>query len=99
MNQDELKVYEYGAMSSLYSIEAKNKLTAYCVMVLHYDRNAFALVIYSPEECKEDSWASFDGKIAARLDEVFGGEGSFDKYFEENIEEIKACYKTLKKLS
>lgn len=90
--------YEYGAMSSKYSLDASNKFTAYVCMVCHYDRNAFALVIYSPEEAKADSWTSFDGKIAARLDEIFGGDGSFDKYVDEHLEEIRACMKTIKQL-
>lgn len=95
---DKLVTYEYGAMSSKFSLQAPNKLTAYVTMVYHYDRNAFALIIYSPEECKKDSWTSFDGKISARLDEVFGGEGSFAKYIQDNIDEIKQCYKTIKRL-
>ena len=102
-NNNELIAYEYGAMSSLYRIMAKNKLTAYAVMCLHYNRNAFAVVVYSPESCKEDSWASFDGKIAARLHEIFGGkEGepdAFDKYIEDNIEEVRECYQSIEQLS
>jgi hypothetical protein len=38
------------------------------------------------------------GQIIERLDEVFGGDGSFDKYLENNIEEIKECYKTVEKI-
>jgi hypothetical protein len=90
--------YEYGAMSSKFSLKAEHKLTAYAVMVIHYQSNAFALIIYEPEECKADAWTSFDGKISARLDEIFGGKGSFDKYFEDNTAKIKDCYKTIKKL-
>ena len=93
----EMKTYEYGAMSSKYSCEAENKLTAYCTICLHYDRNAHLVALYT-EECKQDSWMSFDGKISARLDEVFGGEGAFDKYLEENVEAVKVCYKSIKQL-
>ncbi|WP_290375162.1 hypothetical protein [uncultured Duncaniella sp.] len=50
-------------MSSLYSIEADNKLTAYVGMVAH-----------------------------------FGGPGSFDKYLNEHLEEIRAAYETIKQL-
>lgn len=32
--------YEYGAMSSKYSLEADNKLTAYAAMIAHYGRHA-----------------------------------------------------------
>lgn len=95
---EQMTTYEYGAMSSRFSLQASNKLTAYAAMVYHYDRSAFALVIYEPEEAKEDSWTSFDGKIAARLDELFGGEGAFDKYVEEHIDEVKACMDTIKRL-
>lgn len=89
-------VYEYGAMSSKYELRATNKLTAYATMCAHYNRSAHLIVIYSPVECKEDSWMNFSGKISERLDEIFGGVGSFDKYFEENIEGIKKCHKTIK---
>lgn len=90
--------YEYGAMSSKYSLEAENKLTAYCTILAHYGNSNHLVVIYSPEENKSDNWASLDGKVSERLDEIFGGEGSFDAYFENNLEEIKACYKTIKQI-
>jgi hypothetical protein len=91
-----LKEYTYGAMSSKFSVMASDKLVAYAAMVYHYDRQAHLLVIYSPEECKEDRWASFDGKISDRLDEIFGGD--FDGYVMEHIEEIKEAFKTIKRL-
>ena len=91
-------VYEYGAMSTKFKLTAKNKLTAYVTMVLHYESSAHLVVIYSPEESKKDSWVNPFGAISKRLDEVFGGADSFDKYLEENIEEIKECYKTIEKV-
>lgn len=94
----QLKTFEYGAMSSKFSCQAENKLTAYCAMCLHYDRSAHLLVIYSPEESKADSWTAFDGRISDRLDEVFGGPDSFDKYIEDNKEAVVACYKSIKRL-
>lgn len=90
--------YQYGAMSSKYELEAENKLTAYAAICLHYDGSAHMVVVYSPEECKNDSWLNPFGKIADRLDEIFGGEGSFDKYIEEHIEEIKAAYKSIRQI-
>lgn len=90
--------YEYGAMSSKYRLMASNKLTAYATMCLHYQSSNHLIAIYSPESSKEDSWMSFDGKVAARLDEIFGGEDSFDKYLENNIEEIRKCYKSITQL-
>ena len=90
--------YEYGAMSTKFKLVAKNKLTAYATMVLHYQNNAHIMVIYSPEEAKKDSWTNFTGQISERLDEVFGGDGSFDKYMEDNIDEIKECYNTIEKI-
>jgi protein gp37 len=96
---DKLITFTYGAMSSKYSVQAANKLTAYVCMVAQYDRSAFAVVMYEPEEIVEDDqWCSFDGKIAARLDEIFGGENAFDLYCESHLEEIKACYKTIKQI-
>lgn len=91
--------YEYGAMSSRYRVRARNKLTAYATMCYHYNRSAHMVAIYQPESSNEDMWLSLDGKISARLDEIFGGDGSFDKYCLENMEEIADCYKTIKKLS
>ena len=36
-----ITVYEYGAMSSKYKLEATNKLTAYATMILHDLHNGF----------------------------------------------------------
>ena len=93
-----LTTYEYGAMSSKYSCQAENKLTAYVAMVYQYDRSAHLIALYSPDECLNDQWINITGQISERLDEIFGGEGSFDKYVESHIEEIKACYKSIKQL-
>lgn len=90
--------YQYGAMSSKYELEAENKLTAYATTVLHYNSSAHLVAIYEPIESKEDSWMSFTGQISERLDEIFGGKDSFDKYLEDNLETIKDCYKSIKKL-
>jgi len=98
IEQQKLTAYEYGSMSSKYRVFADNKLTAYVVMVLHYDRNAHMIALYYPEEIKSDSWLSIDGKVSARLDEIFGGENAFDKYVESHVEQIRACYKTIEKL-
>ncbi len=94
----DLAPYEYGAMSSKFCLNAKNKLTAYATMVLHYKNSPHLVAIYSPEESKADSWLSIDGKCSDRLDEIFGGKDSFDKYLQENIEEIRECYKGIKRL-
>jgi len=93
-----MTTFEYGVMSSKYSCEAENKLTAYVAMCLHYDRNNHMIAIYAPEECKKDSWLNPFGQVSKRLDEVFGGEGAFDKYVDSHIEEIRTCYKSIKQL-
>ena len=90
--------YEYGAMSSKFRLYADNKLTAYATMVLHYQNSPHMVAIYSPEESKVDSWMSFDGKCAERLDEIFGGKDSFDNYLKEHINEIRECYKGINRL-
>jgi hypothetical protein len=90
--------FEYGAMSSKYRLYAKNKLTAYCAMVLHYSQSAHLIALYSPEEIKEDNWFSMNGKISERLDEIFGGEGSFDKYISDNFKDVKSSYKSIEKI-
>jgi hypothetical protein len=89
---------EYGAMSSRYSIEADNKLTAYCAMVAHFGKSAHLIAIYEPEECTKDQWLNLFGNISDRLDEIFGGKDSFDKYFDEHTEEIKKAYNTIEQL-
>jgi hypothetical protein len=91
-------IYEYGAMSSKFSLKSTNKLTAYATMVLHFDSSAHLIALYSPVECKEDTWLNPFGKISERLDEIFGGEKSFDQYIELHIDEIKECYNSIKKL-
>ena len=95
-----MMIFEYGAVRSKYSCDAENKLTAYATMCAHYGASNHMIVVYSPDECAEnDQWFNLiDGKVSARLDEIFGGEGSFDKYFEDHIEEIKACLKSIKRL-
>jgi len=93
-----MKKYQYGAMSSKYELEAENKLTAYATMVLHYQQSAHLIAIYEPLEAKEDSWMNFTGQISERLDEIFGGLNSFDKYVEDNIEKIKECWKSVNKI-
>ena len=90
-------VYEYGAMSSKYSIEADDKLTAYAGMIVHFGGNAAMIAIYSPEECKKDSWL-FASPIDKRLDEVFGGDGSFFEYLDEHMDEIKTAIQSIKQL-
>jgi len=94
-----MTTFEYGAMSSRFSCEAENKLTAYATIVYHYSVSSHLVVLYEPEEIvKNDQWIRIDGKISDRLNEIFGGEGSFDKYVDEHIEEIKACYESIKRL-
>lgn len=91
--------FEYGAMSSRYSVEADNKLTAYAAMIFHFNESAHLIALYEPENVvKEDSWLNPFGAISKRLDEIFGGEGSFDKYAEEHIEEIKKAYESIEQL-
>jgi hypothetical protein len=90
--------YEYGVMSSKYSLQAEDKLIAYCAMVVHYSNSPHLVVIYSPEEAKEDAWTSFTGQSATILDKVFGGAGAWEKFLSENVEAVKACMKTIKKL-
>ena len=41
--------YEYGVMSSKYSIEADNKLTAYAAMIIQFNSVPQLIAIYSPK--------------------------------------------------
>ena len=91
--------FEYGAMSSRYSIEAEDKLTAYAAMLIHFGRSNHLIALYAPKDIvKNDSWLNPFGKISARIDEIFGGEGSFDKYVEEHIPEIKKALESIEQL-
>ena len=92
-------IFEYGIMSSKYSIEAENKLTAYATMIMHLGPASTAFItIYSPEESrKNDSWL-LAYPIVKRLDEVFGGDGSFFKYLDEHQDEIKNTLDTIERL-
>jgi hypothetical protein len=94
----EITTYEYGAMSSKYALQADNKLTAYATMICHFGNSNHLIALYSPEECKNDSWLNITGQVAERIDEVFGGDGAFEKYVEEHVDEIRACYQTIKQL-
>ena len=86
-------------MSSKYSIEAENKLTAYAAMIMHLGPASTAFItIYSPEESrKNDSWL-LAYPIVKRMDEVFGGEGSFFKYLGKHQDEINKTLDTIKRL-
>ena len=91
-------IYEYGAMSSKYSIEADNKLTAYAGMIVHFGGNAAMIAIYGPEESKKDSWL-FASPLENRLNEVFGGgEHAFFDYMDNHTDEIREAVGTIKQL-
>ena len=91
--------FVYGAMSSKYSLEAADKRTAYVAMVAHFGRSNHLIALYEPEEIvKNDSWLNPFGQVSARLDEIFGGDGEFDKYADEHIDEIRAAMDTIKQI-
>ena len=91
-----MEKYEYGAMSSRYEIEESSKLTAYSTIVLPYQAQPHMVAIYEPKDC--ESWVNITGQVSDRLYEIFGGVGSFEKYSEGNIEDIKICDKSVKPL-
>lgn len=91
--------FEYGAMSSKYRLYAENKYTAYAAMCVHFQRSAHLIALYQPEAIvKNDSWLNPLGAIADRLDEIYGGEGEFDKYFDSHIEQIQEAYKSIEQI-
>lgn len=99
MGNKTLITFEYGAMSSRYSLQAESKLTAYIAMVAHFGNNNHLIALYEPKEIvKNDSWLNPLGNVSARLDEIFGGEGSFDKYADKHMEEIREAYNTIKQI-
>lgn len=98
-NKTKHMIYEYGVMSSKYSIEADNKLTAYAAMIIQFNSIPQLIAIYSPKESAEnDSWLMRINDLQQRLDEIFGGDGEFEKYLYEHPDEIKKACKTIKTL-
>lgn len=98
-NKTKHMIYEYGAMSSKYSIEADNKLTAYAAMIIQFNSVPQLIAIYSPKESAEnDSWLMRTNDLKQRLDEIFGGDGEFEKYLYEHPDEIKKACKTIKQI-
>lgn len=68
-------------------------------MCYHFNRSAHLIALYEPKEVVEkDSWLNPWGIIAKRLDEIFGGDGSFDRYFEEHQEEIAKAYESIEQV-
>ena len=89
---------EYGAGSSKYSIECEDKFVGYCAILLHYANSPGAVVIYSPEELKKDSWVSFSGKTDENIAVLFKKFGGFEPFIKGHITEMRTAYKTIKKL-
>ena len=57
------------------------------------------IALYEPKEIVEkDSWLNPFGKVAKRLDEIFGGNGAFDRYWEEHQEEIAKAYESIEQM-
>lgn len=94
-----MTTFEYGAMSSRYSLQAEDKRTAYCAMLIHFGRSCHLIALYEPKEIvRDDSWLNPFGEIADRLDEIFGGEGEFGKYLNEHEKEIAEAYETINQI-
>ncbi len=86
-------------MSSRYALYATDKLTAYAAMLLHFGKSSHLIALYEPEDVvKDDQWLNPFGAISARLDEIYGGKGSFDRYFEAHKEEITKAYDTIEQI-
>ena len=86
--------YEYGAMSSRYSLEAENHLVAISAMLLHYGRSNHLVVVYQPKDVP--AWFSFDGRISARLEEIFGGD--VEDFIKNNDGAVKAAYRSIQEV-
>ncbi len=98
MKQKELQTYEYGIMSTRYAIKAKTKYIAYATMCLHLQKNVNMIAIYTPESSKQDSWINLEGKTNIILDKLFSDFGGFEEFLKSNVKDIRACYKTVKKI-
>lgn len=91
-----MKTYKFGAMSTVYSLEAPSNLVAIASMIYHYDRSAHLVVVYEPKGLP--SWVNLTGKISDRLDEIFSEYEGFDKFIENHIEPIKSAMKTIREV-
>lgn len=99
MSKKILITFEYGAMSSRYSLQAESKFTAYVAMIAHFGNNNHLIALYEPREIvKDDSWLNPLGFVAERLDEIFGGIDSFDEYANQHIQEVREAYNTIKQI-
>lgn len=100
-------IFEYGVMRKRYSLKVDDKLTAYATMVTHIRKDIHLIQLCEPQEIvKDDSWFAnpFTWVIPIeqtieRLDEIFGGKGSFEKYIDEHQDEIRAAYSTIKQIT
>lgn len=91
-------IFEFGAMSSRFRLQAENKFTAYAAMVLHFYSDPHLVALYEPEDlAKQDSWLMHT-PVEPRLDEIFGGNGSFMKYLREHDKEIKEAFQNVEKI-
>lgn len=90
-------IVEYGIMSSKWSIEADDKLTAYATILISQNRRAGLVVIYN-EELKSDNWA-FADDLEKRVGEIFGGSPSdFHHFVNTHKNEIRKAFETIKNL-
>lgn len=99
--EEKVVAYEYGAVGSKFRLLAANKLTAYATMVVHYHKIAGLLVVYSPVESKDDMLCLAPinyVEVGERMDEMFGGEGSFFQYIESQQAEINKCLDTVERI-
>jgi len=91
-------IIEFGIMSNKHSLTCKNKLVGYVAILLHYHNNPGMVVIYSPEDLKQDAWTNFDGKTEERIEKLYKELGGYENFLKANIPEIKECFKTIKRI-
>ncbi len=97
-NQKSMLKIEFGAMSSKYSIECSDKLVGYAVILMQFANSPGMVAIYSPEECKNDSWMNFEGKTEELIQPLYSEHGGFESFLKAHIEQIKECRKTIKQI-
>lgn len=93
----EMTKYKYGVMSSVFTLEAPDNLTAIAAMIFHYSRQPHMVVVYEPKDVPV--WCNFTGKTSARLDEIFQERGGFDKFVTDNIGPIKSAMNTIVRIA
>ena len=52
-------IFEFGAMSSRFRLQAENKFTAYATMILHFNSSPHLVALYEPEDLAKTRFLAY----------------------------------------